>query len=138
MMSLLSNTTRLKKRFPTWLLPAFGYAVSAASLIWVLRDTRLRDSVDHFRHLNWLWVALALLFEVAANFSHAWRWRIILSPAEDVPFWRSVQSVLIGLFANEVLPAKAGEADLQEGDEKIDQSDAALPRLANRFLLAHA
>src|SRR5271165_62553 len=110
MMSLLSNTTRLKKRFPTWLLPAFGYAVSAASLIWVLRDTRLRDSVDHFRHLNWLWVALALLFEVAANFSHAWRWRIILSPAEDVPFWRSVQSVLIGLFANEVLPAKAGEA----------------------------
>jgi uncharacterized protein (TIRG00374 family) len=60
--------------------------------------------------LNWVWVLLAFLFELTANFCHAWRWRLILSPAEDAPFWRCLQSVLIGLFANEVLPAKAGEA----------------------------
>jgi uncharacterized protein (TIRG00374 family) len=109
MMSLLSDTTRRKKRFPTWLLPAFGYAVSAVSLVWVLGHTPLRESADHLRHLNWLWVTLAFLFEVAANCSHAWRWRIILSPAEDAPFWRCLQSVLVGLFSSEVLPAKAGE-----------------------------
>jgi uncharacterized protein (TIRG00374 family) len=109
MMSLLSDTTRRKKRFPTWLLPAFGYAVSAVSLVWVLGHTPLRESADHLRHLSWLWVTLALILEVAANCSHAWRWRIILSPAEDAPFWRCLQSVLIGLFASEVLPAKAGE-----------------------------
>jgi uncharacterized protein (TIRG00374 family) len=109
MMSLLSDTNQLKRRFPKWLLPAFGYAVSAVSLIWVLRHTPLRESADHLRHLNWIWVALAFIFEVAANFSHAWRWQIILSPAEEVPLWRCIQSVLIGLFANEVLPAKAGE-----------------------------
>jgi len=108
-MSLLSDTTQLKKRFPNWLLPAFGYAVSAVSLIWVLRHSGLRESADHLRHLSWYWVAAALLFEVAANFAHAWRWRLILRPAEDVPFWRCLQAVLIGLFANEVLPAKAGE-----------------------------
>ena len=109
-MSLLSDTTRLKKRFPTWLLPVFGYAVSAASLVWVLRNPQLRgESVDHLRHLSWIWVALALIFEVAANYSHAWRWRIILRPAEDIPRWRCFQSVLIGNFASEVLPAKAGE-----------------------------
>ena len=108
-MSMLSDTTKLKKAFPSWLLPAFGYLVSAVSLIWVLRTTPLRESADHLRHLSWIWVALALIFEVAANFSHAWRWRILLSPAEPVPLWRCVQSVLIGLFANEVLPAKAGE-----------------------------
>ena len=68
MMSLLSDTIRLRKRFPTWLLPALGYAVSAAGLVWVLRDTRLRDSADHFLHLNWFWVALALIFEVVANY----------------------------------------------------------------------
>ncbi len=110
MMSLLSDTTRLRIRFPNWLLPAFGYAVSAASLIWVLKDSRLRETAYDLRHLNWLWVVLAFIFEVAANFSHAWRWQLILSPAEEIPLWRCVQSVLIGLFANEVLPAKAGEA----------------------------
>ena len=110
MMSLLSDTIRLRKRFPTWLLPALGYAVSAAGLVWVLRDTRLRDSADHFLHLNWFWVALALIFEVVANYCHGWRWRIILRPAEDVPRWRCFQSVLIGNFANKVLPAKGGEA----------------------------
>ena len=108
-MSMLSDTTELKNRFPKWLLPAFGYAVSAVSLVWVLRHTPFRESADHLRHLNWIWVAAALLFEVAANFSHAWRWQVILSPAEKVPLWRCVQSVMIGLFANEVLPAKAGE-----------------------------
>jgi uncharacterized protein (TIRG00374 family) len=108
-MSMLSDTTRRKKRFPTWLLPAFGYAVSAASLAWVLGHTPIRESAYDLRHLNWFWVALALIFEVAANCSHAWRWRVILSPAEDVPLWRCVQSVMIGLFASEVLPAKAHE-----------------------------
>jgi uncharacterized protein (TIRG00374 family) len=106
---LLSATTKLKKFFPNWLLPAFGYAVSAVSLIWVLRHTPLRESADHLRHLTWIWVAVAFLFELAANFCHAWRWQLILRPAEDVPFWRCAQAVLIGLFANEVLPAKAGE-----------------------------
>jgi uncharacterized protein (TIRG00374 family) len=109
MMSLLSDITRRKIRIPSWLLPAFGYAVSAVSLVWVLRHSQLRESADHLRHLNWLWVTLAFIFEVAANCSHAWRWRIILSPAEDAPFWRALQSVLVGLFASEVLPAKAGE-----------------------------
>jgi len=109
-MSLLTDTTGLKKRFPTWLLPAFGYAVSAASLVWVLRNPQLRgESADHLGHLSWIWVALALIFEVAANYSHGWRWRVILRPAEDVPRWRCFQAVLIGLFASEVLPAKAGE-----------------------------
>jgi glycosyltransferase 2 family protein len=110
MMSMLSDTTQLKKRTPKWLLPALGYAVSAVSLFWVLRHTPLRESADHLRHLNWTWVILALAFELVANVAHAWRWRLILSPAENAPLGRTLQSVLIGLFANEVLPAKAGEA----------------------------
>jgi uncharacterized protein (TIRG00374 family) len=109
-MSLLNETAQVQKRTPKWLLPAFGYIVSAVSLFWVLRHTPLRESADHLLHLNWLWVLLALSFEFLANLSHAWRWQLILGPAEPVPFWRTLQAVLIGLFANEVLPAKAGEA----------------------------
>lgn len=108
-MSMLSDTTKLKRRFPAWLLPAFGYAVSAISLLWVLAHTPVRESLDHLRHLSWIWVTLAFIFEVAANFSHAWRWRLILRPAEDVPLWRCMLAVLIGLFTAEVLSPKAGE-----------------------------
>jgi uncharacterized protein (TIRG00374 family) len=109
MMSMLSDTIKLKKCLPNWLLPAIGYAVSAISLVWVLWRTPLAEYSDHFRHLSWYWVALAFIFEVAANFSHAWRWRLILTPAEEVPFWRCVQACLTGLFYGEVLSAKAGE-----------------------------
>lgn len=109
-MSMLNETPQVQKRTPKWLLPAFGYTVSAVSLIWVLRHTPLRESADHLLQLNWMWVFWAMAFELLANFAHAWRWRLILAPAEHAPFWRTVQSVLIGLFANEVLPAKAGEA----------------------------
>jgi len=109
-MSLLSDSTQLKKRFPKWLLPAVGYAVSAGSLFWVLRNTPFHETEYDLAHLNWFWIVLALIFEVASNCCHAWRWRVILSPAEPVPFWRSLQAVLIGGFFNEVLPAKGGEA----------------------------
>jgi uncharacterized protein (TIRG00374 family) len=110
MMSLLSDSAPPRKRFPTWLLPAVGYAVSIGSLIWVLRGKSFHETEYDLTHLNWAWVALALIFDMAASCSHAWRWRIILSPAERIPFWRSLQAVLIGGFYNEVLPLKAGEA----------------------------
>lgn len=109
-MSLLSDTPQLRKRFPNWLLPAIGYAVSAGSLFWVLRNTPFHETEYDLTHLNWFWIVLALTFEVASNCCHALRWLIILSPAECVPFWRSLQAVLIGGFFNEVLPAKGGEA----------------------------
>ena len=108
-MSMLSDTVQLRKRFPKWLLPAFGYALSGISLIWVLRQTPLRESADHLRHLSWFWVTAAFAFEVISNICHGWRWRLILAPAEEAPLWRCVQSVMIGLFSSEVLPAKAGE-----------------------------
>jgi uncharacterized protein (TIRG00374 family) len=109
MMSMLSETVQLKKGFPKWVLPAFGYALSAVSLVWVLKHTPLRESAEHLRHLNWIWVAVAFACEVISNICHGWRWRLILLPAEKAPIWRCVQSVLIGLFVSEVLPAKAGE-----------------------------
>lgn len=108
-MSLLPDTVKLKKPIPKWLLPAFGYSISAVSLVFVLKHTPLRDIADDLRHLNWFWVTFAVLLDLLSSICHGWRWKAILQPAEDVPLWRCVQSVLIGLFASEVLPAKAGE-----------------------------
>jgi len=40
---------------------------------------------------------------------HGWRWTTLLAPVAKVSFWRSVQSIYVGLFANEVLPLRPGE-----------------------------
>jgi glycosyltransferase 2 family protein len=40
---------------------------------------------------------------------HGWRWNTLLSPVARLGFWRTVQAIYIGLFANEVLPLRVGE-----------------------------
>ncbi len=40
---------------------------------------------------------------------HGWRWTLLLRPVQRLPFWRTVQAIYIGLFANEVLPLRVGE-----------------------------
>ena len=59
--------------------------------------------------MHWPWVWAAILADVCIYVLHAWRWRLLLQPVERVPFLQAVQSIYVGLFANEVLPLRAGE-----------------------------
>jgi uncharacterized protein (TIRG00374 family) len=94
---------------PKWLVPAIGYAVSAASLTWVFWKFPFAQLGDHLRTLEWNWVALAIVFEVAVYFADAWRWGALLRPAGAPSFGLCLQAVFVGVLANDILPAKAGE-----------------------------
>lgn len=59
--------------------------------------------------MDWRWVFLAIVFEVAVYFVDAWRWQAICRPVGAPRFRLCLQAVFIGLFANDVLPARAGE-----------------------------
>jgi uncharacterized membrane protein YbhN (UPF0104 family) len=98
-----------RRGVPKWLIPALGYAVSAASLIWVFWKFPYSQLGDHLRTMEWNWVALAMLFEVGVYFFDAWRWRILLKPVGAPPFGLCLQAVFVGVLANDILPAKAGE-----------------------------
>src|SRR5262249_33668413 len=37
------------------------------------------------------------------------RWSLVLKPVAPAPVWTSTRSIFVGLFANEVLPLRAGE-----------------------------
>jgi uncharacterized protein (TIRG00374 family) len=78
-------------------------------LIWVLSGYDLRQLWVDFRTLDWRWMGLAVLADLAVYVCHGWRWRTLLSPVSRLSFWRTVQAVYIGLFANEVLPLRPGE-----------------------------
>jgi glycosyltransferase 2 family protein len=97
------------RRIPKWLVPAFGYAISVASLIWVFTRFDFARLADDLRMLQWTWVAVAILVEVGVYFVDAWRWMVLLRPVGAPPFSRCLQSVFVGLLANDVLPARSGE-----------------------------
>jgi uncharacterized protein (TIRG00374 family) len=96
-------------RIPTWIPAALGYVVSIASLIWVFRGVDYTQILRDITSLDWRYVTVAVVFDLAVYVCHGWRWKILLTPVGRVPFLRSVQAVYIGLFFNEVLPLRPGE-----------------------------
>jgi len=98
-----------RRKIPHWLVPTLGYLVSGASLVWVFWRFPWAQLGDHLRTLEWNWVALAIIFEVSVYFADAWRWRALLKPVGAPSFGLCLQSVFVGMLANDILPAKAGE-----------------------------
>lgn len=98
-----------RRRIPSWLTQALGYTLSVACLVWVLRGYDWSMVRPAIRSLDWKWVAVCVVLDLAVYLVHGWRWRILLAPVVKVPFWRTVQAIYIGLFANEVLPLRTGE-----------------------------
>ena len=98
-----------RRRIPSWLIPALGYAISVACLVWVLHGVDFGGVLQDFQSLRWGWVALAVATDIAVYVFQAWRWNLLLGPVVRAPLWRSVQAIYVGLFANEVLPLRPGE-----------------------------
>ena len=94
---------------PSWLPQLLGYGVSIGCLLWVLHGYRVNELMPAIRSLDWRWVSVAILADLAVYIAHAWRWNTLLAPVVRLRFWRTVQAIYIGLFANEVLPLRAGE-----------------------------
>jgi len=85
------------KKFPTWLLPALGYTLSALSLIWVFHGFNFQQTLADLESLDWRYVTIAVIFDLSVYLSHGWRWNILLQPVARPSFWRSVQAIYIGL-----------------------------------------
>ena len=98
-----------RRKIPSWLPQTAGYCLSAGCLIWVLHGYPINELIPTLRALDWRWVVLAVAFDLSVYVAHAWRWNILLGPVARLRLWRTVQSIYIGLFANEVLPLRTGE-----------------------------
>lgn len=98
-----------KRNLKKWLVPAVGYTIAMASLYAVFRDFDYRSMEQDVRALNWGWVLVGVLLNLAVYVLDGLRWAVLLSPAEDAPVAECVKAVFVGQVANAVLPAKAGE-----------------------------
>src|SRR5258708_4850008 len=144
-MSLVTAEPTTRPRMPSWLPQALGYTLSAACLVWVLHGYDFNKLASDFRTLDWKWVALAVVADLLVYVVHGWRWSTLLSPVLQLKFWRTVQAIYIGLFANEVLPFRPGElircyllAHWNDLRVSLAFASAALERIIDGFWLLAA
>ena len=98
-----------RKKVRSWAIFIGTNIFSLVCLTWVLWGARLNDIWSEVQHMHWGWVVVAVCTDVMVYMLHAWRWRLLLRPVEKVSYLATVQAIYVGLFANEVLPLRAGE-----------------------------
>ena len=134
-----------RRWMPSWFPQVLGYALSAVCLLWVLHNYNLGELTAAIRTLDWKWVALSVAADLAVYLVHAWRWNTLLGPIIRLRFWRTVQAIYIGLFANEVLPLRVGElircyllAHWSDFRISLSFASAAVERLIDGFWMLAA
>lgn len=90
----------------TWLL--FGPAVAA--LIWVFHDLSWREFVLQLTRMDKWWIIPAIAADILSYWCQGLRWQLLLRPAGRLSALRLMQAIFVGLFTNEILPMRLGEA----------------------------
>jgi glycosyltransferase 2 family protein len=83
--------------------------VSVACLAWAVHGVSWTELWEEVRELDWRWVAVGAIADLLVYVIQGWRWSLLLLPVTPVSSWASVGAIYVGLFANEVLPLRAGE-----------------------------
>ena len=83
--------------------------LSVACLAWALHGVSWTELWEEIRELDWRWVAVAAIADLLVYVVQGWRWSLLLLPVGEVTQWGSIGAIYVGLFANEVLPLRAGE-----------------------------
>ena len=86
-----------------------GVAVSAAALWLTLRDVDFATAWAAAQTLNPIWLVPYFLIVFAEVVIRGWRWQLLLAPVQRASLLGLTSATFIGLMANNVLPARAGE-----------------------------
>ncbi len=108
-LSLEHLRERMKRPRTQQLLQVGGYVIAALCLFWVFRGIDFKSFVHQFEVLEPLPLCIAVAFSTAVYLVNSLRWMLLLRPLAKVSYGRTLQSVYIGLFCNEVLPLRPGE-----------------------------
>lgn len=76
----------------------------------MLSGSELRELPNEVRTLRWGWVGVAVIADILVYCLQGWRWSLLLDPVERIPILKSIRAIYVGLFANEIIPFRAGEA----------------------------
>ena len=86
------------------------YCIALLCLLWVVRDVRPGELSRQLKGVMVPLLLPAVLLDIVTTVTHGVRWRLLLGPLGSVSLFRTVQTIYVSLFANELLPLRAGEA----------------------------
>jgi uncharacterized protein (TIRG00374 family) len=86
-----------------------GILISAVFIGLFVRSTDFGEVKDAFEEADYRWVLLSLPVYYLALWMRTIRWQFLLRPVRRVTTLRLYPVVIIGLMANNLLPARAGE-----------------------------
>jgi uncharacterized membrane protein YbhN (UPF0104 family) len=92
------------------LLLAGGLAVSAFFAYLAVRNVDFGEVGHALAESNYWWLVPAFVVLAACVAVRAWRWQVMFARRTRPPIRAVASAMLVGLFFNNVLPARAGEA----------------------------
>lgn len=87
-----------------------GLAVSALFAYLAVKDVRFADVGHALRHSNYWWLIPSLAVLAVGVVLRTLRWQFLFLRATRPAFSASAHAMIVGLFFNSILPARAGEA----------------------------
>ncbi len=91
------------------LLLAFGLALSAAAVFFLVRSIDVSQAIRALRGASPWWVTGGALVTLLGYYFRALRWSDILSPRTRPPIGRLFSAIMVGFLAINTLPARLGE-----------------------------
>ncbi|MEJ2724167.1 MAG: lysylphosphatidylglycerol synthase transmembrane domain-containing protein [Deltaproteobacteria bacterium] len=85
------------------------FVVAAACLAWVFYDINPSRLLQSLGGLNWRWVVLAVAFDILSYGIQGVQWALLLHPLGNISLAKAIQAIYAGLFANAMIPMRAGE-----------------------------
>ncbi len=87
----------------------FGLAVAAVCLYFAFRGISFQELGLALRAAHFRWIGLALIVYTVGYLLRAWRWEILIRPIRAVPAKQLFGPLVLGFFANNILPFRMGE-----------------------------
>ncbi len=86
-----------------------AFVVTGVLTYLAVRDVPFSDVWEALEQADYWWTLPALAVFALAVAVRGLRWQLMFEPATRPPLWAATSSMLIGLFFNQLLPARAGE-----------------------------
>jgi uncharacterized membrane protein YbhN (UPF0104 family) len=107
--AFVAGSTEPRFRLRSFSQHVVPWLVAAAGFWYVCRDLNPNEIGAQLSHLQWGWAAAAIILDVLSYVLQGARWNVLLAPLGRLSTVRATQAIYVGLFANEILPLRAGE-----------------------------
>ena len=93
----------------SWFKQVLGYLIGLICLVWVFHNINFGQFLQGMKTISWVWVPLAVFFDILSYYTQGVRWQLLLRPLGKVSSVRATQAIYVGLFTNEIVPLRVGE-----------------------------